>query len=160
MTRRTTWIVLAIGFLCWWSPQINTGLRYATILILVGFTGIAALLTLRNTAFRRVAAVFGAGCVGLVFAPTWLIPVVFTVIGLTGTYWDVAAPILAHYRQHGRLPESVADHEVHDGQRRDRPADTPPLLDGDRGEPVHRRQHRRQLEPDLDTDSLRNDRWR
>lgn len=162
MNRRTVVrAIIATCILGWWSPHVTTGLRYATILILIGYTGIAAVLARHDTVFKRVAAVCGAGSIGLGFAPAWMIPVVaLLVLLLTEAYLDGDAQILPHYLQHGRPPDPQADQEERDGQRRDRPAATTPPPDWNPGEPAQRQQHSRQLEPDLDTDSLRNNRWR
>lgn len=141
------WAIIATSISGWWLPHVNTGLRYTTTLILVGYTGIAAILALRNTVFRQVAAVCAAGSIGLVFAPAWMIPVVaMPVIMLTGAYLYVGAYLIRHYMQHGQLPPLREGPFEGDDQRDDQPTDSAPSQS-----PRH---HSRQMEPDLDTDSL------
>lgn len=159
--RRAFWAIIAICILGWWIPHVNTGLRYGTILILVGYTGIAAVLARRNTGFRREAAVCGAGSIGLVFAPSWAIPIIaLPVILLTRAYLDVGVQILSHYVRHGRLPEAQANQVERDDQHSGQSDETVPPPRRQLRDSTQHRQQSRQLEPDLDTDSLRNNRWR
>lgn len=159
--RRAFWTIIATCILGWWIPQINTGLRYGTILILVGYTGIAAVLARRNTVFRRAATVCGAGSIGLVFVPSWAIPVIaLVVILLTRAYLGVGVQILSHYVRHGRLPEAQVEQVARDDPRRGQSDDTAPPPRRQLRDPTQPRQQSHQLEPDLDTDSLCNNRWR
>lgn len=142
--------IIATCILGWWIPQVNTGLRYTTVLIFVAYTGIAAVLTLRNTVFRRVAAICGGCSIGILFAPSWLIPIVaLPIILLTVAYLDIGAQVIPHYLRHGELSTPEADHGNGYGQRIDTiPVSQHPIA------LAQRQQHSRQMEPDLDTDSL------
>lgn len=162
MTRRiTAWAIIATCILGWWLPQVNTGLRYSTFLILLGYTGIAVVRARRNTVFRHVAAVCGAGSIWLLFVPSWTIPLIASaVILLTETYLDGGLQAISDPVYRGRLPAAPADQGDRDDQRRERPTATASSPGGSPDEPDRYRQQSRQLEPDLDTTSLRNDTWR
>ena len=154
MTSKTViWAAIAVCLLGWWSAPLNRGLRFIAILSLLGYTGVAALRALCGTASKGDVAIYGAGSIGLISAPSWLIPIAaLPVLTLTVIVLYASVTNLLHFVWPGLTTGETEQDETGD-YRRYQPADTGPVSpDQPSGESA-----RRHLEPDLDTDSLRFD---